>query len=77
MICHLTNLLNLSIKKTSYGMSFQLFLLCTSNGTSLGMITFCTHNMDGLVQKDVTPLLMHWSYAFLALTQQYITLFIM
>ena len=29
--------------------------------------------IDGLVQKDVTPLLMHWSNVFLALTHRYIT----
>ena len=28
--------------------------------------------IGGLVQKDKTPLLTHWSYVFLALTDQYI-----
>ena len=28
--------------------------------------------IDGLVQEDVTPLLTHWSYVFLALTHRYI-----
>ena len=27
-------------------------------------------DVDGLVQKDVTPLLTHWSYFFLALTHR-------
>ena len=27
--------------------------------------------MDGLMQKDVTPLLMHWSHVLLALTHRY------
>ena len=31
-----------------------------------------TKYIDGLVQKDVTPLLMHWSYVFLALTHRYV-----
>ena len=28
-------------------------------------------HIDGLVQKDVTPLLTHWSYVFLALNYRY------
>ena len=36
---------------------------------SLNMVRSCmVHHLDGLVQKDVTPLLTHWSYIFLALT---------
>ena len=30
-----------------------------------------SHFIDGLVQEDVTPLLTHWSYIFLALTHRY------
>ena len=36
-------------------------------------ITKCiVFHIDGLMQKDVTPLLTHWSYVFLALTHRYI-----
>ena len=30
-------------------------------------------NIDGLMQERLTPLLIHWSYVFLALTHQYTT----
>ena len=32
-------------------------------------------DIDGLVQNDVTPLLIHWSYVFLALTHWYVGVF--
>ena len=33
---------------------------------------YCIHISMGQCKKDVTPLLMHWSYIFLALTHRYI-----
>ena len=40
-------------------------LYCISWWSSVGV------NIVGLVQEDVTPLLVHWSYVFLALTHRY------
>ena len=39
---------------------------------SLLLLSIAVVYMDGLIQEDVTPLLMHCSYVFLALTHQYV-----
>ena len=63
------------------GINFNIFILDMNlkllihdyNGISQGpVIKKSFHISLGLVQEDVTPLLMHWIYVFLPLTHQFI-----
>ena len=43
----------------------------SASATSDDTFGIMTHNFLWMISKDVTPLLMHWSYIFLALNHQY------
>ena len=42
-----------------------------SSALAMELCLFCINPSMGLCQKDVTPLLTHWSYVFLALTHRH------
>ena len=44
-----------------------------ASSKSKGLAPNSVGDIDGLTKKDVTPLLTHWSYVFLAITQRYET----
>ena len=51
-------------------MGFWVPLLLFTESLRVSKIVLKVYHIDGLMQKNVTPLLAHWSYAFLALTHR-------